>query len=456
MKSVSLVVVILALVGVASATTIRKKSLLRALADVKTGVRPQQAAQDASSQCSQHTLCGSCLTESSCVWCADGQGSCVPGDTSTGPSNTKICKNWEGSYCTTEPCNSYTQCESCTSDAFCGWSAEEKVCVEGDKKGPLTGKVSAGKWEWKSCSASGASGATGATGGDDEGVASVEGQASKALKTAEGKVKNMQSKQKKAVETAKQMLTEEKGEFDIIRHLREILLAWRGRKHAVRVAEEHDKELFLQAFKDMTKERKTNFERLQNAYNEMEKSFVRDEAVLEKRDDQVKKFIMAKLNEDAIVNKAGKDLKNVSLTPLIKVADESHAVKKLEKWISNLDNTGRNFVKSIARKAGRSVNAELHIAATRMEERTEASGYACQFLLCHPDTQCRDFPTMFSGTISKNNEELLSREEQVRVCNSVQNQLDKHKRKPKYAGENCLEESTSQSYLKWCINNIHT
>ena len=58
---------------------------------------------------------------------------------------------------------------------------------------------------------------------------------------------------------------------------------------------------------------------------------MRDEAVLEKRDDQVKKFIMAKLNEDTIVNKAGKELKNVSLTPLVKVADESHAVKKAGK-----------------------------------------------------------------------------------------------------------------------------
>ena len=100
----------------------------------------------------------------------------------------------------------------------------------------------------------------------------------------------------------------------------------------------------------MTKE-KTNFERLQNAYNEMEKSFVRDEAVLEKRDDQVKKFIMAKLNEDTIVNKAGKELKNVSLTPLIKVADESHAVKKLEKWISNFGQHWSQFCQ-IDRKKG--------------------------------------------------------------------------------------------------------
>ena len=135
----------------------------------------------------------------------------------------------------------------------------------------------------------------------------------------------------------------------------------------------------------------SNYKLLQDSYNQMEKSFVRDEAVLDKRDLQVKKFIMAKLNEDAIVNKAGKELKNVSLTPLVTVANETASIKKLESWIASLDNSGRNFVKSIARKAGRSVNAELHIAAVRMEERTEASGYACQFLLCHPDTQCRDF-----------------------------------------------------------------
>ena len=456
MKSISLLIVILSIVSITNATTVRKShAMLRAFADVKTGVKPQQATSN--SACNKHTLCGSCLTESACVWCADAGGACVSGDVSTGPADAKICKNWEGSYCTAEPCNSYTQCESCTSDAFCGWSSEEKVCVEGDKKGPLTGKVSDGQWRWKSCPATKA--ATGSATGsaeDGAGVASVEGQASNALKEAEKKIAKMQDKQKKAVETEKTMLGEEKSAFDVIRHLKEVLNAWRGRKHAVRVAEEHDKELFMQAFKDMTNQRASNYKLLQDSYNQMEKSFVRDEAVLDKRDVQVKKFIMAKLNEDAIVNKAGKELKNVSLTPLVTVANETASIKKLESWIASLDNSGRNFVKSIARKAGRSVNAELHIAAVRMEERTEASGYACQFLLCHPDTQCRDFPTMYSGTVGKNNENQISREEQVRVCNSVQNQLDKHPKKPKYAGENCLEQEISQNYLKWCINNVHT
>ena len=58
--------------------------------------------------------------------------------------------------------------------------------MEGDKKGPLTGKVSAGQWAWKSCGVW-CTGATGATGGDDEGVASVEGQASESIENCRGK-----------------------------------------------------------------------------------------------------------------------------------------------------------------------------------------------------------------------------------------------------------------------------
>jgi len=261
---------------------------------------------------------------------------------------------------------------------------------------------------------------------------------------------------KKAVATEKKMLTEEKSEFDVIRHLKEVLQAWRARKHAVSIAEKGDKQMFLAAYEEQKRKDSKNFLLLRKAYDSMEADFQRDQAVLDKRDEQVKKFILAKLNEDELVNKAGAGIKNISLTKLLSVANETSSIMKLEKWIASLDNSGRNFVKSIARQAGRSVNAELHIAAVRMEERTEASGYACQFLLCHPDTQCRDFPTMYSGTIGKNNDNQLSREEQVRVCNSVQNQLDKHPKKPKYAGENCLEQEVSQNYLKWCINNIHT
>ena len=64
--------------------------MLRAFADVKTGVKPQQATSN--SACNKHTLCGSCLTESACVQCADAGGACVSGDVSTGPADAKISK----------------------------------------------------------------------------------------------------------------------------------------------------------------------------------------------------------------------------------------------------------------------------------------------------------------------------------------------------------------------------
>ena len=46
------------------------------------------ALQDA--HCGTHTLCGSCLLEPDCVWCADGQGSCVPGNSDSGPAEDEI------------------------------------------------------------------------------------------------------------------------------------------------------------------------------------------------------------------------------------------------------------------------------------------------------------------------------------------------------------------------------
>ena len=99
----------------------------------------------AKNECTQHTLCASCLEESDCVWCADGNGSCVPGSIDDGPKEDGTCKDWESSYCLHEPCASYSQCSTCTSDAFCGWSGSEEVCVEGDSEGPLTGKDRDGK-----------------------------------------------------------------------------------------------------------------------------------------------------------------------------------------------------------------------------------------------------------------------------------------------------------------------
>lgn len=447
MKAASTIALLLACSS-ASATFLR--------ADVRTGINPQSAPN----ACAQHNLCGSCLAEASCVWCADGSGSCVQGDVSTGPADTKTCKNWEGSYCSAEPCAQYTSCASCTSDSFCGWSNSEKVCVEGDKKGPLTGKAK--DWSWSTCKEEVASSATGGT---EE--TKVEAEASSALKNAENKMLTVEKKEEVAIKAEKDMVGKEKGKFEIIDKMKNLLSAFKARKAAIGTAEEHDKELFLKAFASMTKERKTDYEELLASYNRMEKSFARDQAVLKKREEQLDKFQVANNNENNIIKSSGellladnstKEEKNM-VNLVSKLQDESgdKLAKQMEDYLGNLDTKGKNFLKKVSQVQGRSVNAELHRAALRMEERTEAAGYACQFLLCHPDTECRDFPTMYSGTMDKKNSDAaLSREEQVRVCNSVHSQLDRHPEKPKYAGANCLANEVSQGYLKWCINNIHT
>jgi hypothetical protein len=385
----------------------------------------------------------------------------VQGDVSTGPADVKTCKNWEGSYCTNEPCAQYTGCESCTSDAFCGWSADEATCVEGDKKGPLTGQAKL--WLWDSCS----SGASGAAGGHVPSpsastlVSSTESKAEVALNSTEQKIRAVESDEKQVLETEKDLLGKDKKTLNVVEEVRKVLAEFKLRKTAINEAEEHDKEMFLQAFGDMTKERKENYETLLSAYNNMETNFARDQAVLLKRDSQLNKFAQAQTNEDVVLNHTAVDQVNATYDnskfhKMLKKLGEKFDISKLETWVNNLDADGRKFINKLHKKSAQSVNKELHRAALRMEERSEASGYACQFLLCHPDTECRDFPTMYSGTILRNSEALLSREEQVRVCNSVHSQLDRHPKKPKYAGEGCLENSVSQEYLKWCINNVHT
>jgi len=339
---------------------------------------------------------------------------------------------------------------------------DESTCVEGDKKGPLTGKAKS--WLWDTCTAAPKGGASGAAAPSaTTRVSSTEEKAETALNSTEDKVRSVEAQQKTVLGMEKELLGKEKGSFNVIEGFRDMFSEFKLRKAAINEAEEHDKEMFLQAFGDMTKERKNDYESLLSAYNNMETNFARDQAVLLKRDQQMKKFAQAEENEDKTVNKSSTGLNRVNGTydntkfrTMLKKLGEKFDISKLEHYVSNLDADGKKFINNMHKKSAQSVNKELHRAALRMEERSEASGYACQFLLCHPDTECRDFPTMYSGTILRNSDALLSREEQVRVCNSVHSQLDRHPKKPKYAGEGCLENSVSQEYLKWCINNVHT
>ena len=188
-------------------------------------------------ECVQHTLCGSCLQESDCVWCADGQGSCVPGTLDEGPKDDATCKDWESSYCLHEPCAAYSQCSTCTSDAICGWSGSEDVCVEGDSEGPLTGSDRDGKWVWSDCHAGKSSG-TGGTGG----TGSADDEAADAMKSAEDSVQKLNGAEEKAIGQEKGMLGGEKKAFNAIKHLKAVIAAWKGRKAEIAEAEEKDRE----------------------------------------------------------------------------------------------------------------------------------------------------------------------------------------------------------------------
>ena len=112
----------------------------------------------------------------------------------------------------------------------------------------------------------------------------------------------------------------------------------RERRELDGAAEEHDKELFLKAFASMTKERKGDYEDILAAYNRMEKSFARDQAVLKKRDEQLDKFEVANNQEDNTIKSGGNMLSSVnstsdekqmlSMVAMLKNADGDKAVDK--------------------------------------------------------------------------------------------------------------------------------
>ena len=161
-------------------------------ANFRATMDPKESTEN---ECTQHTLCGSCLMESDCVWCADKKGACVPGTIDNGPTEDGTCKDWESSYCLHEPCAAYSQCSTCTSDAFCGWSGSEDVCVEGDSEGPLTGSDRDGKWIWDACIASSSS-TGGATGGA---TGSADDEAAAAMKDSEASVEKLNKGEEAAI-----------------------------------------------------------------------------------------------------------------------------------------------------------------------------------------------------------------------------------------------------------------
>lgn len=405
------------------------------------------ALQDA--HCGAHTLCGSCLLEPDCVWCADGQGSCVPGSSDSGPTEDAKCKDWEASYCVHEPCAAYSQCSTCTSDAFCGWSGSESVCVEGDSEGPLTGHDRNHKWVWSDCAALAAGSATGgATGGDG-----IDGEAAGALKNAESSVHSLENGEKSAVANEQKMVREEKKAFNVIKHLRAVIKAWKGRQAEISLAEHKDRELFESAFNAMQSGRKKNFEKLLDSYNHMSLSLEKDEELLRKRQEQEGKFAEAAKNEDDRLAREGEAAK-AGATGGAFALPEDHSMGKLEGWLKTMTAEEMNMLRQLGRKSSGNIEKEMHVAATRKQEREEASWYACSFKLSEQGANCMDFHAQYAGSMEKGQHDGLTEEEHMRVCNSVESQLAKIPHVPVFKAD-AGDDAGKQKYLAWCVNNIH-
>jgi hypothetical protein len=247
------------------------------------------------------------------------------------------------------------------------------------------------------------------------------------------------------------MLGDEKKAFNVIKHLRAVIDAWKGRKAEIAEAQTKDRGLFSAAFDTMQAGRKTNFEKLLDAYNHMELSLEKDEELLRKREEQEGKFKDADANEDARLAREGEQAGVGPNGGEFKLP-EDHTMNKPAAWLKTLSAKEMNMLRKLGGKSGSHIEKQMHLAAERKEKRETASYYACQFVLSSPSASCMDFSTQYSGTLDTNQASSLTEEEEMRVCNSVEAQLAKIPHVPDY--KSATDES-KQKYLAWCMNNIH-
>ena len=92
---------------------------------------------------------------------------------------------------------------------------------------------------------------------------------------------------KTAIASEQKMVKDEKKAFNVIKHLRAVIKAWRRQAQSQRRAQ--GPELFQSAFNSMQAGRK-NFEKLLDAYNHMSLSLEKDEELLRKQREQEAKL----------------------------------------------------------------------------------------------------------------------------------------------------------------------
>lgn len=424
---------------------------------------------DAKSKCAAHKLCSPCTHDAECVWCADNGGSCIPGS-DKGPAELGSCKNYELDYCVNEPCAAYSNCHTCTMDPFCGFchgASGDKVCVEGEKGGPLTGYCPPSKWDHShkgpvKCSASDyfeekmLPGATGIAGTD-------EAEAAAAIADMEKVAGQMAGNQQNAKNTEGKLLDGEKKSFGLVGHIKHLIRSWKERKAKIKNAEDLDRGFFESKLRELQKQRRERLVKLQTIEKEMVQDVKTDDLLMARRNEQEGKLSAASEDDDkALEAGEAKDVSEFAhqdwgggLGAHLAKGDQSF--KALEKYLSRMSFKHKNLLKNLNRKARKALEKEMHASSVRKMAKHEASWYACAYLLQNPEAKCYEFHDKYAGT-EKARE--LTAEEDTRVCNQVKTYIEGLKEKPSFSipAEKTEYQKTALQkdlYLGWCINNVH-
>lgn len=110
---------------------------------------------EAFDSCSSYSDCGTCTTQPSCGYSL-GNNVCLSGTQggSTDSSSSGSDWAWYSSQCpsSVDQCQQYTDCGTCTSQASCGYSLGNNVCLTGTQGGSSDNSSSGSDWAWVSSS----------------------------------------------------------------------------------------------------------------------------------------------------------------------------------------------------------------------------------------------------------------------------------------------------------------
>jgi hypothetical protein len=361
-------------------------------------------------------------------------------------------------------------------DPFCGFCHNtngEKICVEGEKGGPLTGLCPIGQWDHAHHGASKCSksdyfqeavvpnAATGIAGTD-------EADAAAAIADAEKTAATIASNQANAKATENTLVNGEKKSFGLVAHLKHLINMWKARKEKIKNAEGLDRGFFEAKLNELKKQRRARLLSLQEVEKGMVQDIKNDETLMSRRDEQEGKLTAAEKQDDkALQAGEDKDMGEFAHQDFggglgAHLAKGDQSFKALEKYLGRMSYKHKNLLKNLNRKARKALEKEMHASFLRKMAKQEASWYACAYLLQNgqddlSSVKCYDFHDRYSGT-EKARE--LTAEEDTRVCNQVKTVIEGLKEKPSFKIPSDKSEYAKTAlqkdlYLGWCINNVH-